>query len=98
MGTARSSPTERGFTGCPPATAHNRLDLPSAGQHPPEQRPYEPAGHPLRSGNLNLVSRASATYLRPESPVRTQKPPSVRDKEDFCPNGRWHYPVIRVRA
>jgi hypothetical protein len=42
------------------------------------------AGHPVRSGNLILVSRASATYLRPEAPVRTQKPPSVRDKEDFA--------------
>ena len=35
---------------------------------------------------------------RPEVPIGTQKPSSVRDKEDFCPNGRWHYPVIRVRA
>ena len=35
---------------------------------------------------------------RPEAPIGTQKPPSVRDKEDFCPNGRWYYPVIRVRA
>ena len=28
--------------------------------------------------------------------ISTHRPPPVRDKRDFLPNGRWYHPVVRV--
>src|SRR5262249_7266983 len=72
MGTARSSPTERGFTGCPPATAHNGLDLTSAGQHTPEQRP--PGSCPQAAGGRGLTVAAKTSMTSASRSARGQHP------------------------
>jgi len=72
MGTTRSSPTESRFTGCPPETAHNGLDLPSAGQDTPKQRP--PGSCPLAAGGRGLTVAAKTSMTSASRSARGQHP------------------------